>query len=485
MSPGGSLLLVDQGSTATKAAIVGPHGERRLERTVPVERRQNAGRITHDAEDLAKRLVDLIAELAEEAGPRASDGGVGALGLTCQRSTCLLWDRASGAALTPALSWQDTSESDRIERLGGQSTRRIAELTGLRASPHYAASKLAALLEEVPRGRERAETGEITAGTLDAFLIRRLTGRASTEPGHAGRTLLYELATGEWSDELCDLFGIPRAALPELLPSAAPRGEHRGLPIVAAAGDQQAALLGHGGWNAGALVAHFGTGAFVLASTAERIARHEGLLTAVVASTPRERRFQIEGSVNAAGSAVDWACRLTGRRIEDHPDRELDPRRLPLLLPGFAGLAAPYWRPAARGAIQGLTFETDPETLIDAALYGVAMRVLDCIEALEQAGAISPETPLRVSGKLTRSSALVGLLANAGQRSVEVSEDEESGLEGLRRLAEAALEGNERALGESPPPGRAVALSWSPDRATSARARWAEFVEAMSRPPAR
>lgn len=483
MSTRRSLLLVDQGSTATKAIVVGPGRQARFERSVPVERLHHEGRISHDAEALADRLVDLIAELSAEADSGASDDGVGALALTCQRSTCLLWDRQSGAALTPALSWQDTSQRERIQRIEslGESGSRIAEVTGLRPSPHYAAGKLAALLEEVPRGRERAEAGEITAGTLDAFLMRRLTGQDSTEPGHAGRTLLYDLADGTWSDELCNLFGIPRAALPALLPSVAPRGEHRGLPVVAAAGDQQAALLGHGGWNAGALVAHFGTGAFVLASTGEQIARHEGLLTAVVASTPGERRFQIEGSVNAAGSAVDWACRLTGRRIEDHPDHELDPQRLPWLLPGFAGLAAPYWRPGARGAILGLTFETGPEELIDAALCGVAMRVLDCVEALEEAAAIAPGTSLRVSGKLTRSHGLVGLLANAGQRTVEVSEEEESGLEGLRRLAEAALEGNERALEGPPPPGRGIEPSWTADRATEVRAHWAEFVEAASR----
>lgn len=477
MTPG-NCLVVDQGSTSTKIAVLGPEGQALLQRTAPVERRHEGQRVTHDAAALADRLVELVAELLDQAVTRLSSGAeVGAIGLTCQRSTCLLWDRQNGDALTPAISWQDTSEGERVGRLSAHH-RRIADLTGLRASPHYAASKLAALIEELPGGRQRAEAGEITAGTLDAFLVRRLTGRDSTEPGHAGRTLLCDLSSGEWSDELCALFGVPRAALPPILPSAAPRGDHRGIPVVATAGDQQAALLGHGGWTSGRLVAHFGTGAFVLASTGSRAVRHDGLLTAVLARTPDERRFQIEGSVNAAGSAVDWACHLTGRRIEDHPDRPLDPERLPLLLPGFAGLAAPFWRADARAAVRDLTFETGPEELIDATLCGVASRVIDCVEALAASGAIEGATPLRVSGKLTRLTGLVQLLADLGRRPVEVSSEEESGLQGIRRLVAAATGAGTAALEGPPPQGHRVEPRWGDAQAARARSRWGEFVEA-------
>ena len=276
----------------------------------------------------------------------------------------------------------------------------VAARTGLHLSPHYAAPKLARLLDEVPDGRRRAADGELVAGTLDAFLAQRLTGEATTEPGHAGRTLLYNLDRGDWDPALCDLFGVPPTACRGCWPVPSTAGEWRGVPLVAAAGDQQAALLGHGGWRQGVVAAHFGTGAFVLAACGDRPLRRPGLLAAVLASTPSGRRFQLEGTVNSAGSAVDWACRLTGERLEEWEKRRLDPRRLPRVVPAFAGLGAPWWRPAAAAEITGLRHEHDGRSLLGGVLAGIAQRVLDCVEAIAAAGVTV--TTLRVSGKLTR-----------------------------------------------------------------------------------
>ena len=230
----------------------------------------------------------------------------------------------------------------RVERLE-EHRGEVARRTGLQLNPHYAATKLAHLLERLPEGQKRAEAGEIVAGTLDAFLVRTLTGVDATEPGHAGRSLFYNLEEGTWDPWLCDLFGLPPRALPELRSSAGEWGTFHGVPLTAVAGDQQAALCGHGGWRRGATAAHFGTGAFILASTGASPQRHPGLLTAVLASTQEQRRFQIEGSVNSAGSAVDWACRLTGSRIEEFRDRPLAVDKLPWVVPAFAGLGAPWW----------------------------------------------------------------------------------------------------------------------------------------------
>ena len=454
--------VVDQGSTGTKAALVDAAGRRHAVSSRPVERTAAGQRIEHDAEALAAGVEACLEELLAAGRPAA-------VGLTCQRSTCLLWERRGGRPLTRALSWQDVSETRRVDSLASHADE-VATRTGLHLSPHYAAPKLARLLDEVPDGRRRALGGELVAGTLDAFLAQRLTGEATTEPGHAGRSLLYNLDRGEWDPALCELFGVPQVALPRLLASAELRGEWRGVPLVAAAGDQQAALIGHGGWRPGVVAAHFGTGAFVLAACGDHPLRRSGLLAAVLASTPLRRQFQLEGSVNSAGSAVDWACRLTGERLGEWEERALDPRLLPRVVPAFAGLGAPWWRPAAAAEITGLRHEHDGRSLLAGVLAGVAQRALDCVEAIAAAGV--PAKTLRVSGKLTRLRGLVALLADLGQLPVEVSTEEETGLDGIARLAFTALEEDTAPLARSAAAERAIEPSWSPADAEHARRAW-------------
>jgi glycerol kinase len=426
--------------------------------------------VEHDAGELARGVVELVQELSLRGEK------VAALGLTCQRSTCLVWDRDSGEPLTPALSWQDRSEIDRVEKLaehGAEVTRR----TGLPLSPHYAAPKLARLLEEVPRGHQRAEVGELVAGTLDAFLVRQLVGVDATEPGHAGRSLLYNLDSGDWDSTLCELFGVPPAALPELRPSAGRWGQVAGVPLLAVAGDQQAALLGHGGWTTGTAVAHFGTGAFVLTSTGAEPVRHPGLLSAVLAATETGRRFQIEGAVNSAGSAVDRACQLTAERLEDWQETHLDVDRLPLVLPALAGVGAPWWRPEARGLLTDGEVEIVGPALLGGVLAGVAMRVVDCLEALSESGARL--RVLRLSGKLTRLRGLVDLIADAGQIEVEVSSQEETGLLGMAKIVVSVLDNDEAPLAASPAASYRRSPSWDPARAAAIRERWQRFVRGV------
>jgi glycerol kinase len=461
------IAAVDQGSTGTKAALIDAAGRHLVESSRPVERFTVGTSIEQDPESLAASVEACLEEVARNERPAA-------IGLTCQRSTCLVWERQSGRPLTRALSWQDVSETSRVESLAAHADE-VAARTGLHLSPHYAASKLSRLLDEVPDGRRRAADGELVAGTLDAFLAQRLTGEATSEPGHAGRTLLYNLETGDWDPALCDLFGVPRAALPRLLASAEPRGDWHGLPLVATAGDQQAALLGHGGWRRGVVAAHFGTGAFVLASCGDAPLRHPGLLAAVLASTPERQRFQLEGSVNSAGSAVDWACRLTGERLEEWGSRGLDPRRLPHVTPAFAGLGAPWWRPAAAAAITGLRLEHDGAALLGGVLAGVAQRVIDCVEAIAGAG-VALET-LRVSGKLTRLRGLVALLADLGQLPVEVAAEEETGLTGIARLAVAALGGDMKPLERPAASSRVVMPTWQPADADAVRRTWLSHLD--------
>lgn len=466
----GRLALVDQGSTATKAVLVDAADEvlAAAEEPTPIERRD--GRVLHDAGAIAGSVERLLAEVCRDLVPDA-------VGLTCQRSTCLLWNRESGEPLTPAPSWQDTSAADRLDPATAD---RVSRITGLRLSPHYAASKLAALLDETPGAREGAEAGEIVAGTLDAFLVHRLTGTASTEAGHAGRTLLYDLEADAWSEELCALFDIPRAALPELRPSVGSRGSTSlGAPLLALAGDQQAALVGHGGWRPGVAAAHFGTGAFVLASTGGRALRHPGLLTAVLASTGRGRQLQIEGSVNSAGSAVDWAVRSTGLDLDRWTDRPLRAERQPWLFPALAGAAAPWWRPDARGVLTGISLGDGPDELLAAVLAGVAHRVVDCLEALAEAGVALDE--LRVSGRLTRLTGLVQALADLGRLPVRVAGTEEAGLHGLAALTRAAATGDEPLVVLPADGGRRIEPALPATEAAAARRRWQAFVTGILR----
>lgn len=481
-----SLLVLDQGSTATKAALLDESGRILVREEVAVESRADGEHVELDAQALLDGAVRALERCARGASPDA-------LALACQRSTCLLWERDGGRPLTPALSWQDRREAARVEALTA-SAATVARLTGLRLSPHYAAPKLAGLLAAHPDLARRAENGEVVAGTLDAWLIHRLTGHPSTEPGHAGRTLLYDLEADGWSTELADLWGIPEAALPPLLPSrapargaeeqraagrregaAAPRGDWRGVPLVAVLGDQQAALLGHGGWNAGTCAVHFGTGAFVLLGTGDRIRRHEGLLSAVLASTSAagsgrrsSRRFQLEGTINSAGSAVDAAVECSGEDLDAWRDRALSEDGTPLLLPALAGVAAPWWRPDVSGLVAEGGEPPDGPALLTAVLAGLAQRVADIVAAMDEAG----EAPrsLHTSGKLTRLSGFMQRVADATGVAVEVAREEEAGLAGLWRLT------RDTAADPPAPPARRFEPRWSTAKRERERGRWRRFL---------
>ena len=282
---------LDQGSSSTKGALIDARTGRTLaaaRAAVAIDRRGE--RAEHDPEAVLASVRRVIDELAAAGRPAA-------LALACQRSTCLLWERASGRPLTAALSWQDTSAAARVRELAPAGDE-VARRTGLRLTPYYAAPKLARLLDETPGARGRADGGEVVAGTLDAFLVHRLAGSPSTEPGHAGRTLLYDLDSGAWDPGLCARFRVPEAALPELRPSVGERGPvpwpgGSAVPLLAAVGDQQAALVGNGGERKGVVVAHFGTGAFVLALA---LARRHAATRACSRPSPGPRRRSADSS---------------------------------------------------------------------------------------------------------------------------------------------------------------------------------------------
>jgi glycerol kinase len=462
--PTQAIAVIDQGSTATKAAVATADGELLFTTELAVERRSEAERVEHDPLDLVRSVRAVL--------DRCRDGRrLHGVALTCQRSTCLLWNRADGQPLTPAISWQDRRESERVEALRTQEAE-ISRKTGLRLSPHYAAPKLAGMLEASPELRRRAADGEVVGGTLDAFLLQRLAGQPITDPTHAGRTLLYNLQRDNWDASLCRLWNLPPAMLPELRPSRSPRGYVDGLPLLASVGDQQAALLGHGGWHEGVTAIHFGTGAFVLSGTGTIERRHPGLLTAVLASTPTDKRLQLEGTINSAGSAVDVVCAHTGQELTSWTTRSLDELSPPLMLPSLAGIGAPWWRPELNELLpRGVLDQAEPLALLAGVLNGLAHRVTDITEAMGHAGV--ELAVLRASGKLTRLSGLMQRIADLTRIPVEVSSEEETGLAGLARLAGDAL--------DQPPAAAAARYEsrWPPNRTATERHRWREFVEGI------
>lgn len=461
-----TVAVIDQGSTATKGAVASADGKLLFTTEIPVERRVDGDHVEHDPLDLLASVRTAL-QRCREARP------FDAVGLTCQRSTCLLWDAEDGRPLSAAISWQDRREQARVAALRARHFE-VAQRTGLRLSPHYAAPKLAGLLETSPALRTGAESGEILGGTLDAFLVQHLAGEAVTDPSHAGRTLLYNLHQDAWDAELCALWGLPATMLPRLRPSVESRGTvDSGEPLLASVGDQQAALLGHGGWETGVTAVHFGTGAFVLNGIGKVDRRHPGLLTAVLASTPTERRLQLEGTINSAGSAVDSMSRQTGQQPSDWSQRDLDDLQPPWILPALSGLGSPWWKPEISELLPR-DAEGTPEALFAGVLNGLAHRVADITEAMTSAG--PPISVLRASGKLTRMSGLMQRLADVTGIPVEVSREEETGLRGLARLVCGTLEVPDEEI-----TGRRFEPTWDRPRARAARRHWFEFLEQVLR----
>jgi glycerol kinase len=347
-----------------------------------------------------------------------------AVGVTNQRETVVVWERSTGRPVARAIVWQDRRTAD-FCRAHQADEPWLRERTGLVLDPYFSATKLRWLLEQDSGTRQRAEAGDLAAGTIDAFLIARLTnGRVhATDRSNAARTLLLNLRTVAWDEELCKYFGVPLALLPEVRASAGSFGQTAGLgwlpdgvPIGGVAGDQQAALFGQCAFAPGEAKCTYGTGAFFLQHLGEQptLSRH-GLLTTLAASGEGPPQYALEGSVFVAGAAVQWlrdGLRLldTAARVEELAARS-DPEQPVLFVPGFVGLGAPHWVPEARGVLFGLTRGTTAADLGRATLEGVAYQVADLIEAAAgDAGQRLHE--LRVDGGMARNAWFLQCQAN-------------------------------------------------------------------------
>ncbi len=431
------ILAIDQGTTGTTCLVVDPElqvlgrGYREIEQHFP-----RPGWVEHDAEEIWASVEQTAAEALAAAGVAAGD--LEAIGITNQRETTVVWERGSGRPVHPAIVWQDRRTADRCAELPADLIR---ERTGLVPDPYFSATKLEWILQHVERPQR-----ELAFGTVDSWVVWKLTGGAAhvTDRTNASRTMLLDLVTGEWDDGLLALFGVDRALLPEVVPSAGGVGEASLLgatvPIAGIAGDQQAALFGQACFAPGQAKATYGTGTFVLVALGEEPGEPaEGLLTTAAAVEPgAEPRFAAEGSVLVGGAALQW-LRDGLRVIETSAESErlaasVDSTDGVHFVPALTGLGAPQWRPDARGLICGLTRGTTRAHLVRAALEALAHQVADVLDVLPL------EVPvLRADGGATANRFLMQLQADLIACPVEVAADADATATGAAGLAGLAV----------------------------------------------
>ncbi len=389
------VLAIDQGTTSTRAIAFRPDtsiaavAQKEFPQHFPAD-----GEVEHDPEDLWATSLETCRAAMRSLG--ASAGDIAAIGITNQRETTLLWERATGRPVHRAIVWQDrrTAPLCATLREGGHEPLVTAK-TGLLLDPYFSATKLAWLLQHVPGAADRAERGELAFGTVDTYLLWRLTGGRvhATDATNASRTLLFDIHRGHWDDELLRLFGIPHSILPDVRDCSAGFGstdpQHFGgaIPICGIAGDQQAALVGQACFTPGALKSTYGTGCFAVLNTGRTpIASKHKLLTTIAYQLGGIRHYALEGSIFVAGAAVQWlrdGLRVVQSAAETGALAEAaDPTQEVILVPAFVGLGAPYWRPDVRGALFGLTRASGPRELALAALESVCFQTADLLTAM-------------------------------------------------------------------------------------------------------
>ncbi|MDQ6942551.1 MAG: glycerol kinase GlpK [Candidatus Eremiobacteraeota bacterium] len=405
------ILALDQGTTSSRAVVFGPGGEvHGFDQREFAQHFPQPGWVEHDPGDIWHSQLEVARGALRNASLSAAD--VVAIGITNQRETTILWDRATGEPVHNAIVWQDRRTAAMCGQLRARGVEDVVRAqTGLLLDPYFSATKIAWLLENVDGLRARAEAGEIAFGTVDSWLIWNLTGGARhvTDVTNASRTMLFDIHRLQWSDELLAAFGIPRVLLPEVLPCTAEFGttavEHFGgaIRIAGVAGDQQAALVGQAGFAPGLAKNTFGTGSFVVLNTGDRVVRSEhGLLSTVAFAFEQNRAtYALEGSIFATGAAVQWLRDGLGI-IERSSDverlaREVDDSAGCYFVPAFTGLGAPYWDPYARGTITGITRGTTRAHLARAALDAMAYQTADVVAAMELDAGI-PLAELRADG---------------------------------------------------------------------------------------
>lgn len=406
------ILAIDQGTTSSRALLF--DADMRVTAMAQEEFTQyfpNSGWVEHDPEEIWTTTLSTCTKAM------AGAGRVAAIGITNQRETTVVWDRKTGRAVHNAIVWQDRRTADTCQALRDAGHEAlVSEQTGLLLDPYFSGTKLAWILDNVDGAREAAERGDLLFGTVDCYLIWRLTrGRAhATDATNAARTLLYDIKRGQWSAEICDILGVPMSMLPEVKDCAADFGVTdkdllgAEIPILGVAGDQQAATVGQACFAPGMMKSTYGTGCFALLNTGDApVASSNRLLTTIAYQLNGQPTYALEGSIFVAGAVVQWLrdglkiIQSAGetQNLADAADRTQNVT----MVPAFTGLGAPYWKPECRGAVFGLTRNTGPAEMARAALESVGFQTRDLMEAMQADWGSSGDQVLRVDGGMSAS----------------------------------------------------------------------------------
>jgi len=413
----GYVLAIDQGTTSSRAIVfdsemrIVASGQKEFEQIYPA-----SGWVEHDPEEIWETVVWSVKEALRKAKLKAAD--IAAIGITNQRETVVIWDKATGQPIHNAIVWQDRRTAPMCQKLKKKGLEpKFTKKTGLLLDPYFSGTKIAWMLDKVKGARQRAEKGELLAGTIDCFLIWRLTGGKAhaTDATNASRTLVYNIETNRWDDELLEILGIPAALLPEVKDCAADFGTTEkklfgaAIPILGVAGDQQAATIGQACFEPGMMKSTYGTGCFAILNTGSDLVRSKNrLLTTIAYRLGGKTTYALEGSIFIAGAAVQWlrdGIKVIGKA--EHSGilaSKADATQDVYLVPAFVGLGAPHWDADARGAIFGLTRNSGPAEFARAALESVAYQTSDLLDAMKKdwkGGAT--KTVLRVDGGMVAS----------------------------------------------------------------------------------
>ncbi len=412
------ILAIDQGTTSSRAIVFDQAYQiRGLAQQEFTQHFPRSGWVEHDPEDIWQSVVQTVRQAIEKAKAKATD--IAAIGITNQRETIVIWDRKTGKPIHNAIVWQDRRTADICQRLKADGVEaEVSAKTGLLLDPYFSGTKIAWLLDHVDGARARAEAGELAFGTIDTFLLWRLTGGKvhATDATNAARTLIYNIHDGVWDEDLLRLLDIPASLLPEVKDCASHFGQCEpalfgaALPVLGIAGDQQAATIGQACFEPGMMKSTYGTGCFALLNTGPDLVQSKNrMLTTIAYQLGGKPTYALEGSIFIAGAAVQWLRDGLGL-IDNASDTgpmaaAADANQDVYLVPAFTGLGAPYWDAGARGALYGLTRGTGPKELARAALEAVCYQTRDLLDAMQSdwAGASRIQTVLRVDGGMVAS----------------------------------------------------------------------------------
>ena len=440
MSGDAYVLAIDQGTTSTRAILFDAEGTGHATAQVPLTQIYPApGQVAHDPEEIWRSVLQVCRDVLSGVGASR----VAAIGITNQRETTLVWERATGKPLANAIVWQDRRTAGLCADLAREGWgAHVTETTGLVIDPYFSATKLAWLLANVSGLDARARVGDVCFGTVDSFLLFKLTGGRvhATDATNAARTMLYDIRSGQWDERLLHRLGVPSAVLPEVRDSQSDFGatepEHFGgaIPIRGVAGDQQAAAYGQACFTPGMLKATYGTGCFVVANTGdEKVDSATGMLSTIFHQIDGKRAYALEGAIFMAGATVQWLRDNVGLIATAAESEALaesaDPNSGVYLVPAFQGLGAPFWDANAKAAILGLTRATSKADIVAAGLEAVAFQTRDLLTAMGSdmvVSGITVPSVLRVDGGMTANPWLMQRLADILSQRVEVAQNPET-----------------------------------------------------------